>query len=142
MASDFDQWLGLWKEYQLFYKSAIPDDVSRQSFSRMLTPGEPMFGALADLGDRTVGLVHWIFHRSNWTAGDYCYLQDLYVDSGHRGGGMGRALIEHVHAEARQAGCSRVYWLTHETNATAVRLYDAVAERTGFIQYKIPIPAP
>jgi ribosomal protein S18 acetylase RimI-like enzyme len=45
-------------------------------------------------------------------------------------------LIEHVYAEARKAGCSRVYWLTHETNATAMALYDRIAERSGFVQYR------
>jgi hypothetical protein len=35
----------------------------------------------------------------------------------------------------RQAGGERVYWLTHESNATARKLYDRVAKNTGFIQY-------
>lgn len=139
--SDFDRWLVLWKAYQVFYRAAIPDEVTRGSFNRMLDPAEPMFGALATDGPYALGLVHWIFHRSNWTAGDYCYLQDLYVHADHRGAGLGRALINHVYTEADAAGCSRVYWLTQETNTTAMRLYDAVAERTGFIQYKKPIPA-
>ncbi len=81
-------------------------------------------------------MVHWIFHRSNWSIGNYCYLQDLYVNEQHRGQGTGRLLIEHVYAEAKMAECSRVYWLTHETNKTAMRLYDQVAERSGFVQYK------
>jgi len=33
-------------------------------------------------------------------------------------------------------GATRVYWQTHETNATAMRLYDRVAERTGFVIYR------
>jgi hypothetical protein len=38
---------------------------------------------------------------------------------------------------AKEAGAARVFWNTHETNAVARRLYDAVAERTGFIQHRI-----
>ena len=86
---------------------------------------------------RAIGMVHWIFHRSTWTAGDYCYLQDLYVDADVRGTGAGRALIEHVYAEAAaKPTASRVYWLTHETNANAMQLYDRIADRSGFIQYR------
>ncbi len=133
---DFDGWLALWRAYQEFYKAAIADEVSRVSVSRMLDPEEPMFGAFATDGQRILGFVHWIFHRSNWTTGDYCYLQDLFVDEESRGGGIGRALIEHVYVEAEQAGCSRVYWLTHESNLTAMRLYDRVSERSGFVQYR------
>ena len=83
-----------------------------------------------------VGMVHWIFHRSNWTIGDYCYLQDLFVAPGVRGGGVGRALIESVYEAARRAGSPRVYWLTHESNAEAITLYDRVADRSGFVQYR------
>jgi GNAT superfamily N-acetyltransferase len=132
----FDQWLPLWKAYQTFYKANLPDEVTRESFRRMLDPKEPSFGALAFQGDRALGMVHWIFHRSNWSIGDYCYLQDLYVIEESRGLGVGRLLIEHVYTAAGDADCSRVYWLTHETNSTAMLLYDQVAERSGFVQYK------
>jgi len=80
--------------------------------------------------------VHYLSHRSTWTAGNYCYLQDLFVDQGLRGKGIGRALIEHVYDRAREMGCSRVWWLTHETNTDAMKLYDKVADRSGFVQYR------
>jgi GNAT superfamily N-acetyltransferase len=135
-AADYEKWLPLWKSYQTFYKTNLPDEVTRESFRRMLDPAEPTFGALAWQDQNAMGMVHWIFHRSNWSLGDYCYLQDLYVNDESRGLGVGRMLIEHVYAEARKAGCSRVYWLTHETNATAMALYDRIAERSGFVQYR------
>ena len=34
------------------------------------------------------------------------------------------------------AGASRLYWLTKEDNRTARALYDKLAERSGFIQYR------
>ena len=82
------------------------------------------------------GIAHYLFHRSCWTIGDYCYLQDLFVAEGARGRGLGRALILAVEQLARAAGASRLYWLTHETNAGARALYDRLAERSGFIQYR------
>jgi GNAT superfamily N-acetyltransferase len=53
-----------------------------------------------------------------------------------RGKGVGRALIEEIYGYAKRAGCSRGYWHTHETNATAMRLYDKVAEKSGFLVYR------
>lgn len=53
-----------------------------------------------------------------------------------QGRGVGHALIEAVCARAAELGSNRVYWLTRETNATAMKLYDQVAEKSGFLQYR------
>jgi ribosomal protein S18 acetylase RimI-like enzyme len=135
-ASDFDQWLILWEGYQRFYKVQIPMPVTQRTWARLLDDAEPMFCAVATQGGRPAGLVHYIFHRSTWTAGDYCYLQDLFVQPDSRQAGHGRHLIEHVYDAARARNASRVYWLTHETNTDAMKLYDQVAERSGFVQYR------
>ena len=133
---DHSAWLPLWRGYQAFYKVDIPAKVSAATWDRLLDAAEPMFGALAWDGGRSVGLVHCIRHRSCWTIGDYCYLQDLFVASDTRGLGVGRRLIEHVYETAARGGCARVHWLTHETNAEAMKLYDRIAERSGFVQYR------
>ena len=106
------------------------------TWQRFLDPAEPTNAALAWVDGEAVGMVHWIYHRSNWSVENSCYLQDLYVDGQQRGLGIGRMLIEHVYAQAAAAGCAKVHWLTHETNATAISLYEQVAERPGFIQFR------
>ena len=137
--ADRAAWERLWQGYQRFYKVEIAQVVSDLTWSRLFEPDEPMWACLAWQGARAVGMVHWIFHRSTWTSGPYCYLQDLYVDEDIRGSGAGRALIAHVRAEAEAAGASRLYWLTHETNTDAMKLYDKVAEKSGFVQYRITL---
>jgi GNAT superfamily N-acetyltransferase len=135
-ARDHEDWDPLWRGYLTFYKTVIADEVRAVTWGRLLDPAEPMKGALAFRDGVAVGLVHHIQHRSCWTVGDYVYLQDLYVDEQLRGGGVGRALIEFVYAHARATGCARVHWLTHETNQTAMQLYDRIADRSGFVQYR------
>jgi GNAT superfamily N-acetyltransferase len=129
-------WLPLWRGYQTFYKTDIPAEVSAVTWSRLLDTKEPMGGALAWDGATAVGLVHHIRHRSCWTTGDYVYLQDLFVSPQARGGGIGRKLIDYVYQLAAAQGCARVHWLTHESNKDAMFLYDQVAERSGFVQYR------
>ncbi len=129
-------WYPLWRGYQAFYKTDIAEAVSDVTWSRLLDPAEPMGAAMAWNGDEAVGLVHHIQHRSCWTTGDYCYLQDLFVSEKARGHGVGRKLIEYVYAYSKSKGCSRVHWLTHESNTDAMELYNKIASRSGFIQYR------
>jgi GNAT superfamily N-acetyltransferase len=129
-------WEPLWKGYQTFYKTVIPDETTTVTWARLHDPAEPMHVLGAFVDGTLNGIVHYLFHRSCWTVGNYCYLQDLFVAASARGHGLGRALIEAVEEKARAAGASRVYWLTHETNTTARALYDQVADRPGFIQYR------
>lgn len=134
---DHDQWLPLWRGYQSFYKVDLPPEQTALNWQRFHDPAEPMHCAVAeDNRGQLVGMVHYIYHRSCWTAGDYCYLQDLFAAPDCRGQGVGRALIEHVYAAAEAAGASRVWWLTHETNSDAMLLYDRIAAKSGFIQYR------
>jgi GNAT superfamily N-acetyltransferase len=129
-------WEPLWKGYQAFYKVVISDATTAVVWARLHDRAEPMGVLGAYVDDKLRGIVHYLFHRSCWTVGDYCYLQDLFVAEGVRNLGLGRALIAAVEERARAAGASRVYWLTHETNTDARALYDKLAERSGFIQYR------
>lgn len=133
---DHAAWHALWQAYLHFYESELAEEVSLSTWQRLLDPSEPTHSALAWVDGKAVGMVHWIYHRSNWTVENACYLQDLYVDANQRGKGVGRQLIELVYDTARQAGCTKVHWLTHETNATGISLYEQVAERPGFIQFR------
>jgi GNAT superfamily N-acetyltransferase len=95
-----------------------------------------MQALVAEHSGQLLGLAHFLFHRTTTSIESICYLQDLFTVEAARGKGVGRALIEEVYQYAKRAGCSRVYWHTHETNATAMRLYDKVAEKSGFLVYR------
>jgi GNAT superfamily N-acetyltransferase len=137
---DYAQWLPLWDGYNAFYEragpTALPADVTAMTWARFFDAYEPMQALVAEQDGRLIGLVHYLFHRSTTAIAPLCYLQDLFTSTQARGKGVGRALIEAVYAAAKEAGCPRVYWQTHETNATARRLYDQVAENSGFIVYR------
>jgi GNAT superfamily N-acetyltransferase len=139
-AQDFEAWRALWDGYNTFYgrhgPTALADEITRTTWSRFFDGYEPVNALVAELQGRLVGLAHYIFHRSTILIAPTCYLQDLYTSEAARGRGVGRALIEAVYAKAAAAGSPRVYWLTHESNHTAMHLYDQVAERSGFLQYR------
>ena len=134
--SDWEQWLPIWRGYHLFYKNDPSDEVTRTTWARFFDEAEPMHALVAERAGHLIGAVHYLYHRNTWMIAPVCYLQDLFTLPEARGEGVGRALIEAVYAEARKAGSPRVYWMTHESNAQARVLYDKIAERSGFIQYR------
>jgi GNAT superfamily N-acetyltransferase len=138
--SDYAQWLPLWDGYNAFYgrsgETALAPEITQMTWVRFFDAYEPVHALVAESRGRLVGLAHYLFHRSTTTIAPVCYLQDLFSDASARGQGVGRALITDLYGRARQAGASRVYWQTHETNQTAQTLYDKVAERSGFIVYR------
>jgi GNAT superfamily N-acetyltransferase len=136
---DREAWQPLWDGYNAFYgragPTALPAEITETTWARFFDEGEPVHALVAEREGRIIGIVHYLFHRSTTMIGLNCYLQDLFTDAQARGGGVGRALIEAVYERARAAGSTRVYWQTHETNKTAMRLYDQVAKNGGFVVY-------
>jgi GNAT superfamily N-acetyltransferase len=136
--SDHADWRRLWTAYLDFYETRLPEEVYQTTWQRLFSPGEfEPKGFIAVLEGTAVGLTHYLYHRSCWSPVNNCYLQDLFAASDVRGKGVGRALIKAVQDEAARIGVKNVYWMTHETNATARKLYDHVARRTGFIEYDL-----
>ena len=137
--ADRMQWEPLWRGYLEFYRAPFSEEVANTTWRRFFDVYEPVHALVGEREGKLIGLTHYVYQRSTWLIDPQCYLQDLFVAPDIRGGGIGRALIAAVVAAARAAGSPRVIWLTHETNATARKLYDAVAERSGMIQYRIQL---
>jgi GNAT superfamily N-acetyltransferase len=137
-AKDKPAWLPLFKGYIEFYKSSVSDEVIETTWTRLLSGVEGFHIGLVvvDADDRPFGIAHVLFHRSTWSPTWYCYLEDLFVDPAARAKGAGRALIEAVYAEADKRGCTRTYWSTQEFNYRARGLYDQVATKSPFLQYR------
>ena len=140
MPTDYADWRALWDGYNAFYgragATALAEEIVQTTWSRFFDSDEPVRAVVAESDGRIAGLGHYLFHRSTILREPICYMQDLFTAEAQRGRGVGRALIAHVCEEAARAGCTRVYWHTHESNDNAMRLYDAVAEKSGFIVYR------
>ena len=136
---DYAQWRPLWDGYNAFYgragETALPEQITAATWERFFNPSESVHAFLAKDGERVLGLVHYLFHRSTTRLNDVCYLQDLFTEPSVRGKGVGRLLIQAVYQAAREAKCSRVYWTTHASNQAGRLLYDKVAKHAGFIVY-------
>lgn len=142
---DFDAWRPLWDGYNAFYgrsgKTALSEPITQATWRRLLSPSEAMHGFVAESEGGLIGLAHSLYHDSTTSIAPVCYMQDLFTAEAARGRGVATALIAAVAQKAKADGVSRLYWHTHETNAKARKVYDKVAERSGFIVYRKILPA-
>ena len=137
--TDKDRWLKLWNGYLVFYKASLPESQTDLTWQRLFDASFNMNGFVAELDGKVVGFTHFLFRPSTWSINDYCYLEDLFVDSDIRGKGVGRALIDAV-VERAQAKCApRVYWTTQNGNSQARILYDSLGYPSEYVQYRIPL---
>jgi GNAT superfamily N-acetyltransferase len=137
-AKDKSAWLHLFKGYIEFYKATVSDEVIETTWQRLMA-GQPDFHialVAVDAEDTPIGLAHVLFHRSTWSPTWYCYLEDLFVDPERRTKGAGKALIEATYREADARKCTRTYWATQDFNYRARSLYDQVATKSPFVQYR------
>jgi GNAT superfamily N-acetyltransferase len=137
---DFAQWLPLWDGYNEFYgrtgPTALPSYITASTWRRFFEVDEPMHALVAESEGELIGFAHYLFHRSTTSMTPTCYLRDLYTAQATRGAGVATALIGLVCDEARSAGSPDVYWQAHETNEVARKLYDKIAEPSGFVVYQ------
>ena len=126
-------WTTLWKAYQAFYQVDLLEQISKNTWHKLTDSSVSICMVFALIAGRVIGIVHVVEHDSCWP---YAYLQDLFTHEDYRGLGVARALIEHVKMHTEKRACDRVYWLTHQDNLVAQQLYNKVAKKTGFIQYR------
>jgi GNAT superfamily N-acetyltransferase len=134
------RWEELFRAYGKFYKMDLSPETVETVWTWIHDPKEPFWCDVAESEDGTIaGLTQYqLMHRS--TVGSMVvYLSDLYVEPSLRGGGVGRALIEHVLAFAKANGTPTVRWLTQEFNYKGRMLYDSFAPRSDFILYQVAI---
>ncbi|MGN6364439.1 N-acetyltransferase family protein [Asticcacaulis taihuensis] len=133
---DKAEWLPLWRAYLDFYKQALDDEITDLTFARALESGENLNLLVAKSDGRIIGFATYVLHRSSWARDWYCYLEDLFVAEDQRGRGVARALIAAVAEAGKAKGAERLYWVTDEANKTAQALYEKLATKTDFIQFR------
>ena len=78
------------------------------------------------LEGRAVGFAVFFHNYSTFRACPGLYLEDLFVEPAHRGGGYGKALLLHVARLAAQRGCERMEWSVLDWNTPAIEFYKSL----------------
>lgn len=141
VAADRAAWQPLWGVYLEHYRQALAPDVTEATWQRLIDATDPGMGGLVAVSPerQIVGVAHYVLGPSTWSRRDDAYLEDLVVDPGWRGRGVGHALIAALVARGQSSDWRRVHWLTDAGNDRARRLYDDVGTLTPYVQYEIEL---
>jgi GNAT superfamily N-acetyltransferase len=133
---DETRWRELWAGYVKFYRAEVAEDVTANTWARILDPMSNIDALVAERNGQVIGICNYVFHDHTWSKQQICYLQDLFVDPQARGGGAAKMLILACEEKAKAKGAFRIYWQTQEYNAAARSLYDTIVPRSSFIVYR------
>ena len=140
ITSDHDVWDRLYADYAGFYEVAQTAE-NRLTVWDWIMDADHEVNALILLGDdgQPIGFAHYRPFARPLAASTGCYLDDLFIDPAHRGGGGVHALLAELKTIARQNGWGVVRWITADDNYRARSVYDRVARRTAWITYDMDV---
>ena len=84
---------------------------------------------IAEDDGEAVGFALFFHNFSTFLAQPGIYLEDLFVVPEHRGGGIGRALLERLARLAVNRGCGRLEWAVLNWNQDAIRFYERLGAK-------------
>lgn len=119
--------VGLVHELAEYERAAENCTLSEQQLTAALFGERPaLFGSVAEVEGVVVGCALWFLSFSTWRGVHGVYLEDLYVQPAHRGGGLGRALLTALTLECREQGYARLEWAVLNWNAPSIGFYRAL----------------
>lgn len=98
-------------------------------------------GVSGGAGERATVVGHAWFGFVGGTFGGkpWLYVEDLYLDAGHRGGGLGRRVMAMLARLAIDRGCAGLVWSVVTANAGAIRFYERLGAEltTDSVEYSL-----
>lgn len=133
---DQHEWRRLFLEYGVFYKTDFSDAVLDGVWAWLMDAEADVCAVVAVDDGRAFGFAHYRRLSDTFTAGPAWFLDDLYVEPGHRGSGTGAALIDAVAERAASDGGGTLRWITAADNEAAQSVYNRVATKTSWVTYE------
>ena len=115
------------RDLAVYEKLAHEVVATEDGLRRTLFGERPYAEALiARLDGVPAGFALYFHNYSTFLGKPGLYLEDLFVEPGQRGKGIGRALLQRLAAIALERGCGRVEWAVLDWNAPSIAFYRAL----------------
>ena len=135
--SDRQSWEKLYIAYAEFYKVRMNNEILDTVWSWLFDKKHVVNGICYEIDDKMVGIAHYRT-MPRPIKGQYIgFLDDLFVDPHFRGQKIAQKLLNALKDMAKYNDWQAIRWITHSSNDTAKKLYDKLANNTGFELYEL-----
>ena len=135
--SDFNRWCNLYKSYANFYKVPMNNEILQTLWGWINDDIHIVKGICFEIDSKIVGIAHYRTMPRPIKGGYIGFLDDLLVEPDFRGKKIAQKLINHLKSLSKINNWDGIRWITHSSNKNAKKLYDKIANNTGFELYEL-----
>ena len=134
---DKEKWAKLYNGYADFYKVSINTGILNTLWNWIHDKNHVVKGICFELDNKIVGIAHYRTMPRPIKGKYIGFLDDLFVEPEMRGQKIAQKLINHLKSLSKFNNWDGIRWITHSSNENAKKLYDKIANKTGFELYEI-----
>jgi len=134
---DKERWEKLYNGYADFYKVPMNTEILDTLWNWIHDKNHVVNGICFELDDRVVGIAHYRTMPRPINGQYIGFLDDLFVEPEFRGKKIAQKLINHLKLLSKLNNWNGIRWITHSSNENAKKLYDNIANNTGFELYEL-----
>ena len=135
--NDKENWKKLYKSYADFYKVPMNIGILDTLWSWIQDDNHIVNGICYELESKIVGIAHYRT-MPRPIKGQYIgFFDDLFVKPDFRRKKIAQKLINHLKSLSKDNNWDGIRWITHSSNENAKKLYDTIANNTGFELYEL-----
>ncbi|MDA1284804.1 MAG: GNAT family N-acetyltransferase [Proteobacteria bacterium] len=134
---DKENWAKLYNDYAAFYKVPMNVEILDTLWDWINDESHVVNGICFELEDKIVGIAHYRTMPRPIKGKYIGFLDDLFVDLDFRGQKIAQKLINHLKSLSNSNNWDGIRWITHSSNDAAKKLYNKIANNTGFELYEL-----
>ena len=135
--TDKENWSELYNGYANFYKAPMKKEILETLWGWIQDENHIVKGICFELEGKIVGIAHYRTMPRPIKGKYIGFLDDLFVEPDFRGQKIAQKLINYLKSLSKANNWDGIRWITHSSNENAKKLYDKIANNTGFELYEL-----
>lgn len=128
--TDLPKLIVLCQKHAEFEKADYDPEGKEEDLKKELFNDNPKLFCLVVVSKtEIVGYVTYTFSYSTWSAGDYIYMDCLFLEESARNFGIGEVLINTLKEIGKEKNCVNMQWRTPQFNERAIKFYHRIGAK-------------